>query len=65
MLTTLLVAQIVMGGPPLPPAEAAQVLMRVDSPANMTGRFFCTDGRRSGWGPVAGGVTRQWGKRWK
>ena len=43
MLALVLAAQIVMAAPPLPPAEAAEILAGVDSPANMTGRFVCTD----------------------
>ena len=36
----VLAAQIVSSFPPLPPAEAAAVLARLDSPANATHRVF-------------------------
>jgi len=44
MITELLMAaQIVSAAPPLPPAVAAQIMARLDSPANFSGRFVCTD----------------------
>ena len=45
-MTVFLVAvvlQIVVSAPPLPPAEAAAVLARLDSPANRTNVFVCGD----------------------
>jgi len=39
----MMAAQIVSAAPPLPAAVAAQVMARLDSPANFTGRFVCTD----------------------
>ena len=43
MIAVLLVAQIVSSSPPLAPAEAAQVLARLDSPANRTHVVACGD----------------------
>jgi hypothetical protein len=43
ILELLIAAQIVSSAPPLSPAEAAQVMARLDSPANATGRFVCLD----------------------
>ena len=44
MITELLMAaQIVSAAPPLSPAVAAQIMARLDSPANFTGRFVCID----------------------
>jgi len=62
MIALLVVAQIVITSstPPLPPAEAAAVLARLDSPANRTNVFVCIDcdgprsastGSRPGDGP--------------
>src|SRR4051794_17344762 len=42
-MIVLLLAQIISSSPPLPPADAAAVLARIDSPANYTERFICTD----------------------
>ena len=43
MIAILLAAQIVSAAPPLPPAEAAAVLARLDRPANRTHVFVCGD----------------------
>jgi hypothetical protein len=40
----LLVSQlIVSSAPPLPPAQSARILAQVESPANFSHRFVCTD----------------------
>ncbi len=45
MFAAMLIAQItiITAGPTLSPTEAAAVLARLDSPANATQRFVCTD----------------------
>jgi hypothetical protein len=44
---TVLAAQIVASSPPLPAADAAPLLARLDSPAIRTGRFVCVGLRRA------------------
>ena len=46
MIAILLAAEIVASAPPLAPAEAAQTLARLDSPANLTGQFVMHGLRR-------------------
>ena len=42
-MTALLILQLVSSAPPLPPAQAAAIMARVDSVANWTNRRLCVD----------------------